>query len=129
MEIQPIPITFQYQDWEDKSFDFEDIIQYQEKDKQISMEVTLRKTLEEQYKLNIKNVGKEAIQKVKVVWREDEEYSNENQFYYTQQQADELCAEISKLMRKDADLSEKHLNELIRLGVFISMTCQELLNE
>ena len=93
------------------------------------MEVTLRKTLEEQYKLNIKNVGKEAIQKVKVVWREDEEYSNENQFYYIQQQADELCAEISKLMRKDADLSEKHLNELIRLGVFISMTCQELLNE
>ena len=32
-------------------------------------------------------------------------------------------------MRKDADLSEKHLNELIKLGVFISMTCQELLDE
>ena len=49
--------------------------------------------------------------------------------YYIQQQADELSAEISKLMRKDADLSEKHLNELIKLGVFISMTCQELLDE
>lgn len=46
-----------------------------------------------------------------------------------QQQADELSAEISKLMRKDADLSEKHLNDLIKLGVFISMTCQELLDE
>lgn len=30
---------------------------------------------------------------------------------------------------KDADLSEKHLNDLIKLGVFISMTCQELLDE
>ena len=49
--------------------------------------------------------------------------------YYIEQQADELCAEISKLMRKDADLSEKHLNDLIKLGVFISMTCQELLDE
>ena len=49
--------------------------------------------------------------------------------YYIQQQADELSAEISKLMRKDADLSEKNLNELIKLGVFISMTCQELLDE
>ena len=49
--------------------------------------------------------------------------------YYIQQQADELSVEISKLMRKDADLSEKHLNELIKLGVFISMTCQELLDE
>lgn len=29
-------------------------------------------------------------------------------------------------MRKDADLSEKHLNELIKLGVFISMTCQDI---
>lgn len=43
--------------------------------------------------------------------------------------ADELSAEISKLMKKDADLSEKHLNELIKLGAFISMTCQELLDE
>ena len=42
---------------------------------------------------------------------------------------DELSAEISKLMRKDADISEKHLNELIKLGVFILMTCQELLDE
>ena len=46
-----------------------------------------------------------------------------------QQQADELSAEISKLMRKDADFSETHLNDLIKLGVFISMTCQELLDE
>lgn len=28
---------------------------------------------------------------------------------------DELSAEISKLMRKDADLSEKHLNDLPRV--------------
>ena len=54
---------------------------------------------------------------------------HKEKIYYIQQQADELSAEISKLMRKDADLSEKHLNELIKLGVFISMTCQELLDE
>ena len=54
---------------------------------------------------------------------------DKEKIYYIQQQADELSAEISKLMKKDADLSEKHLNELIKLGVFISMTCQELLDE
>lgn len=54
---------------------------------------------------------------------------HKEKIYYIQQQADELSAEISKLMRKDADLSEKHLNDLIKLGVFISLTCQELLDE
>ena len=54
---------------------------------------------------------------------------HKEKIYYMQQQADELSAEISKLMRKDADFTEKHLNELIQLGVFISMTCQELLDE
>lgn len=54
---------------------------------------------------------------------------HKEKIYHIQQQADELSAEISKLMRKDADLSEKHLNDLIKLGVFISMTCQELLDE
>ena len=54
---------------------------------------------------------------------------NKEKIYYIQQQADELSAEISKLMRKDADFSETHLNDLIKLGVFISMTCQELLDE
>ena len=46
---------------------------------------------------------------------------HKEKIYYIQQQADELSAEISKLMRKDADLSEKHLNDLIKLGVFISI--------
>ena len=54
---------------------------------------------------------------------------HKEKIYYIKQKADELSAEISKLMRKDADLSEKHLNDLIKLGVFISMTCQELLDE
>ena len=54
---------------------------------------------------------------------------HKEKIYYIQQQADVLSAEISKLMRKDADFLEKHLNELIQLGVFISMTCQELLDE
>lgn len=54
---------------------------------------------------------------------------HKEKIYNIQQQADVLSAEISKLMGKDADLSEKHLNELIQLGVFISMTCQELLDE
>lgn len=54
---------------------------------------------------------------------------HKEKIYYIQQQADELSTEISKLMKKDADLSEKHLKELIELGVFISMTCQELLDE
>lgn len=31
--------------------------------------------------------------------------------------------------KRPDDLSEKHLNDLIKLGVFISMTCQELLDE
>ena len=44
---------------------------------------------------------------------------HKEKIYYIQQQADELSAEISKLMRKDADFSEKHLNDLIKLGVFI----------
>lgn len=54
---------------------------------------------------------------------------HKEKIYYIQQQADVLSAEIPKLMRKDADFSEKHLNKLIQLGVFISMTCQELLDE
>ena len=54
---------------------------------------------------------------------------HKEKIYYIQQQSDELSAEISKLMRKDADFSETHLNDLIKLGVFISMTCQELLDE
>lgn len=54
---------------------------------------------------------------------------HKEKIYNIQQQTDVLSAEISKLMRKDADLSEKHLNELIQLGVFILMTCQELLDE
>jgi len=54
---------------------------------------------------------------------------NKEKICYIQKNADELSAEISKLMTKDADFSEKHLNELIKLGVFISMTCQELLDE
>ena len=54
---------------------------------------------------------------------------HKEKIYYIQQHADELSAEISKLMRKDADFSETHLNDLIKLGVFISMTCQELLDE
>lgn len=40
-----------------------------------------------------------------------------------------LSTLYNEVMKKDADLSEKHLNELIELGVFISMTCQELLDE
>ena len=54
---------------------------------------------------------------------------HKEKIYYIQQQADELSAEISKLMRKDADFSETLLYDLIKLGVFISMTCQELLDE
>ena len=45
---------------------------------------------------------------------------HKEKIYYIQQQADELS---------DADFSETHLNDLIKLGVFISMTCQELLDE
>lgn len=48
---------------------------------------------------------------------------------YIQQQADNLCAEISKLMRKDADLSERHLNDLIVTGLSISMLCQHMLDQ
>ena len=54
---------------------------------------------------------------------------HKEKIYYIQQQADELSAEISKLMRKDAVLFVFYLNGLVKLGVFISMTCQELLDE
>lgn len=57
--------------------------------------------------------------------REDEKY----RIYHIQQQADTLCAEISKLMRKDADLSERHMNELISRGLEISVICQEMLED
>lgn len=40
---------------------------------------------------------------------------HKEKIYYIQQQSDELSAEISKLMRKDVDLSEKHLNDLPRV--------------
>lgn len=32
-------------------------------------------------------------------------------------------------MRNGADLSHKHLNEMIQRGLFISMVCEEMLNE
>lgn len=44
-----------------------------------------------------------------------------NQILYIQEQADALSAEISELMRNGADLSHKHLNEMIQRGLFISM--------
>lgn len=52
-----------------------------------------------------------------------------NQILYIQEQADALSAEISELMRNGADLSHKRLNEMIQRGLFISMVCEEMLNE
>jgi len=53
---------------------------------------------------------------------------SKNKVLYIQQQADELSAEIASLIGKDADLSEKHLNELIKKSLFISMVSQEILD-
>lgn len=39
---------------------------------------------------------------------------DKNKVLYIQQQADELSAEIAKLIGENADLSEKRLNELIK---------------
>lgn len=72
----------------------------------------------------VKNGIKSGIDTLKSIAPSDTKWPSD----YMQEQT-EQSTEISKLMRKDADLSEKHLNELIKLGVFISMTCQELLDE
>lgn len=53
---------------------------------------------------------------------------SKNKVLYIQQQAKELSAEIARLIGKDADLSEKHLNELIKKSLFISMVSQEILD-
>ncbi len=55
--------------------------------------------------------------------------SNKEKVYYIQQQADNLCAEISSLLRKDADMSAEHLNEMIKMGLDISKLCQDMLDE
>ena len=54
---------------------------------------------------------------------------DKEKIYYIQQQADNLCAEIAGLMKKDADTSAEHLNEMIKMGLDISMLCQDMLNE
>ena len=54
---------------------------------------------------------------------------HKEKIYYIQQQADELSTEISKLMKKMLTFQKNILMNLIELGVFISMTCQELLDE
>ena len=55
--------------------------------------------------------------------------TNKEKVYYIQQQADNLCAEISNLLREDADMSSEHLNEMIKIGLDISMLCQDMLDE
>ena len=40
-----------------------------------------------------------------------------------------LYIQEHELMRNGADLSHKHLNEMIQRGIFISMVCEEMLNE
>lgn len=45
-----------------------------------------------------------------------------------QRDADLICAELSKLIRDNSAVTNEKLDELIRLGVNISMTCFELLD-
>lgn len=47
---------------------------------------------------------------------------------YPMTDADLICAELSKLIRDNSAITNEKLNELIRLGVNISMTCSELLD-
>lgn len=49
-------------------------------------------------------------------------------FEEIQRDADLICAELSKLIRDNSAITNEKLNELIRLGVNISMTCSELLD-
>lgn len=55
--------------------------------------------------------------------------ANKEKIYYIQQQADNLCAEISSLLKKDADMSSEHLNTMIKMGLDISLLCQDMLDE
>lgn len=45
-----------------------------------------------------------------------------------QREADLICSELSKLTRNNTDVTNEKLNELIQLGLSISMKCSELLD-
>lgn len=47
---------------------------------------------------------------------------------YIQERTDLLCARLGALTRKDADIDTATINELIGIGVDISMLCQVLLD-
>jgi hypothetical protein len=46
-----------------------------------------------------------------------------------QENADVLCAEISKLLSSNTAITEEKVNELIQLGLEISMMCSDLSEE
>lgn len=48
---------------------------------------------------------------------------------YIQQNADLICAELSKLTRPGVQITNEKLNEMIKLGVGISVTCNRLLDD
>lgn len=52
----------------------------------------------------------------------------ENDILYIQQRCDLLCAVLGSLARKDAVINNSIINELIGIGVDISMTCQMMLD-
>lgn len=48
---------------------------------------------------------------------------------YIHQNADLICAELNKFTRPGSQITNEKLNEIIRLGVGISITCNRLLDE
>lgn len=45
-----------------------------------------------------------------------------------QEEADLLCSELGNMTRKDANISNEKINELIKIGLSISIKCSELLD-
>jgi len=56
-------------------------------------------------------------------------FNLENDILYVQERCDLLCAELGKLARKDAIINNAAINELIGIGIDISMTCQMILEK
>ena len=55
--------------------------------------------------------------------------NHSKELLYMKNNADIICAEISSLLKSQQPISETKANELIRLGLEISMMCDNLSDE
>lgn len=55
--------------------------------------------------------------------------NHNEELLYMKNNADIICAEISSLLKSQQPISETKANELIKLGLEISMMCDNLIDE